>query len=878
MANTQTGAPTDGALPTFEAQPISSTGSTSYSVPDGNSGTIAAAGFDKITKTANEWGEQAARDEATTAGQVAGLDPSYRPDSSETLRGQAFRAAAVATYGNQLEAKVRQTTGQIWNDYIALPADQRDPAALTSTLDAARKSMLDPKTGDVFPQVQPHFEQAWSQYTQAYAKGATDDFDRRSLDAAGAAAIQNQNASAEKSLQLASIPNQDPAMIDREVAAFGKIVDDRVNGGQITAVQAERLKEAHLQQVNLTKALANFSGLPDADKAAALEKFRTDYGYQSLGGAPPAVAIANAIHMQESGGRANSPTSVDGAQGGWQITAPTFKQFAQPGERIDNAADNERVGRRMIAKYAADYANDPARVAVAYFSGPGNVSAPGSPTPWKGDLADGNGTTTSSYVAGVQRRMGQPNLAAGLTNSSFDWLNGKLGQQVAAIQSNAETAQRGALREIGAAQKQITSGYDLPDAAWSQLQSKYAASADPAVNAAFAQASQIRGMIQHFVGQPPAAVETQVANLEAGLAHGATPQQQQVVEAAQGFLTKYRSDIANNPVGRYARDFGARVPPIDASSPESLAASLAARAPIAEQAAKQYGLAQPVYLQPDERAAFKSIAAAGGPRMVQTAGAMMSALGQSGDAVLKEIQGDAPKFATAARLASWSGDPGFLADFAERQRLAADPTMSKALELPSRNASDTALKGVLGQSMASMPGMNAATRQAAIQVYELRALREGYDRSVSDSASTAALAKAAQQAAGATYQGDVQYGGVGAAPGAHGWLWNGSDRVLAPLNLRADRVGDAIGALTDADIKAMPEAPVYGDGRTAVPLRVLQGARYVSVGHGRYQVALGDPMGATPNFVVTPGGGRWTLDLNRVEPQLRQRMPPGSWK
>jgi hypothetical protein len=123
-------------------------------------------------------------------------------------------------------------------------------------------------------------------------------------------------------------------------------------------------------------------------------------------GAPVVSDIQHAIFNQESGSNPNSPTSTDGAVGQAQIMPATFKQYSQPGEDISNPADNAAVGKRIIAKYSADYGNDPARVAVAYFSGPGNVAPPGSPTPWKVDAKDGNGKATSSYVSDVLGRMG----------------------------------------------------------------------------------------------------------------------------------------------------------------------------------------------------------------------------------------------------------------------------------------------------------------------------------------------------------------------------------------------------------------------------------------------------------------------------------------
>lgn len=124
--------------------------------------------------------------------------------------------------------------------------------------------------------------------------------------------------------------------------------------------------------------------------------------------APEAIAprIADVIFSQESGSNLNAPTSVNGAVGGMQILPSTFQQYAQPGERIDNPQDNLTVGRRIIDDLTKRYNGDPARVAVAYFSGPGNVAPAGSETPWLRDVADGNGKTVSSYVGDIVKKMG----------------------------------------------------------------------------------------------------------------------------------------------------------------------------------------------------------------------------------------------------------------------------------------------------------------------------------------------------------------------------------------------------------------------------------------------------------------------------------------
>lgn len=120
---------------------------------------------------------------------------------------------------------------------------------------------------------------------------------------------------------------------------------------------------------------------------------------------PDTSAISNAILGQESGNSANAGISIDGAVGRAQIEPATFAQYAQPGESIDNDEDNIAVHKRIIDDLNKRANGDPARVAVGYFSGPGNIAPPDSPTPWKADHKDGNGKSVSSYVTDVMGRL-----------------------------------------------------------------------------------------------------------------------------------------------------------------------------------------------------------------------------------------------------------------------------------------------------------------------------------------------------------------------------------------------------------------------------------------------------------------------------------------
>lgn len=180
--------------------------------------------------------------------------------------------------------------------------------------------------------------------------------------------------------------------VDASVAAMrGVVPENDLN------IQATKSKKVVVDSViGGLKASGTKEGF---DRAEAL----TTRFYGSL---PKSTDIYNAIYGQESGGGRNTGTSVTGARGGMQIQPATFAQYAKPGENIDNPADNQAVGKRIIDDLSAKSGGDPARIAVGYFSGPGNIAPPGSPTPWKQDRADPTGKTVSSYVADVTKRMG----------------------------------------------------------------------------------------------------------------------------------------------------------------------------------------------------------------------------------------------------------------------------------------------------------------------------------------------------------------------------------------------------------------------------------------------------------------------------------------
>lgn len=208
-------------------------------------------------------------------------------------------------------------------------------------------------------------------------------------------------------------PQQPPQSQPQQPAPQPAAAAPAPSGGTVSAIASSVGAPSTVAQ-NVARAIGVDPGAPlnDAQQQRASGLLQ---GYATRQSGAGLQRLQSAIYGQESGSGANTQTSVTGARGGMQIEPDTFKRYASAGESIDNPADNKAVGDRILADYWKKYGGDPARAAVAYFSGPGNVAPAGSPTPWKNDKADPTGKTVSSYVNDVLRKMGVEQLRQGMS-------------------------------------------------------------------------------------------------------------------------------------------------------------------------------------------------------------------------------------------------------------------------------------------------------------------------------------------------------------------------------------------------------------------------------------------------------------------------------
>lgn len=120
--------------------------------------------------------------------------------------------------------------------------------------------------------------------------------------------------------------------------------------------------------------------------------------------------IYDAIGGQEWSGEGPAPKSIDGAVGPSQIRPETAERYGLDPDRLSDPAYAEYAKKAIINHISMlpNVQGDPARIAVGYFSGEGNIAPQDSDTPFLHDRPDGNGKMVSAYVSDVLKRMGLP--------------------------------------------------------------------------------------------------------------------------------------------------------------------------------------------------------------------------------------------------------------------------------------------------------------------------------------------------------------------------------------------------------------------------------------------------------------------------------------
>ncbi len=666
--------PGPGALPTFGADVNQVTRVARFPVMGGAQ--LGAAGaeqaqvFGRLSNELGSWGDAVAHDEGVRAGKVAGLDPNYRPDADESLKGIARRNAADAAYGNNLEANFRTDVTGAYNTWEAQPADKRTPATLAASL-AGIKADYD--KNHVFPELQAPFNAAAATLFDPLMRNAQAEQDARLQDQARASFLTNQISAKDTAMRIARLPASSDADITRAVAQHDASVDALAKQGAITAVQAVGLKRDFAQDVYLQRGKALFDNAPDDKKGPIADAWMQNYVSPASGDPAAArqflgrlsshpdrpgdvssmhpdlaVRLAGAIQEARASGLNVTLTS------GWRSRETAGSAYDANGFSLHDKGGAADVGG--IGAPGSPEAQKWADIAGKHgLYNPYGVDNPKEWNHWQlvpyviekrpdvqAAIAAAGGDQAKVWNAIAPVGGGAAaRIIPGLSAETASTLSNYMTSSLRTLHSQAEHTQKLALADIAGDQKAMESGFAVPDSEWATKRQEYAHSVDPAVASAFALTNTIRDLYAGFKGMPPDAVSAVATTMRAQFAAGATPLQQAIVEAVEKYANRLRTDVATDPLSRAVVD--GLTPPLralDPSSPQALKQSIDARTPTVAQVQQRYGVQTPFFARGEGAAFGEALARTGAPLGAAADPATLTAMSED-DGFRKALLGNA---------------------------------------------------------------------------------------------------------------------------------------------------------------------------------------------------------------------------------------------
>lgn len=320
--------------------------------------------------------------------------------------------------------------------------------------------------------------------------------------------------------------------------------------------------------------------------------------------------------------------------------------------------------------------------------------------------------------------------------------------------------------------------------------------------------------------------------------------------------------IDTDPAGYEIQRGRLKIEPIALDSAEAMDASLATRRDQMREISERYD--RPVqYFRPGEVTALTRAITENPEAFPEFAASVASVFGRDAGKVLAEIAPEAPTLAHAAGIMAATGDRTLANDLA--QAISAKNKGEWKVKMPSEARYMATAMPMLGTSLAYMDSTRASVLATAQLLLERDANLYGFDPAEvhkPESQAHASLQRALDRALGAQMVGGEKTGGVG--------LINYQPVVL-PTGMSETRAQRLMQNLSADDLAALP--PIGSANGVPIPPEQIRYAQLVTIGDGRYHVALGDPLGLDPRFVGGTDGELWVLDLKAVDE--RRRAQPG---
>ncbi|MGY3392930.1 hypothetical protein ACVWW6_005521 [Bradyrhizobium sp. USDA 3311] len=348
---------------------------------------------------------------------------------------------------------------------------------------------------------------------------------------------------------------------------------------------------------------------------------------------------------------------------------------------------------------------------------------------------------------------------------------------------------------------------------------------------------------------------------------GATAPDGEIIKFAEDQLDKQRKAINTDQLGYAAqkRLIGG-VAPVDfegfAASGDATALAAQFRDRTAQARAVASNLSRaPQFLRPEERDRLKEIVDKGGPQAMALAGAIVKGADSDAPAILREISTDAPLLAQAGNIIANGGSISAARDAFNAAKIKLET--GKDLPAVTPSIAGKAVRDTFGSAFALQGDDGGRIRATADAIAKTRIFSGSVDPKSSEAETI--YRRALQEAAGASFVGGVQYGGVtDYKPG----YWT-AYKVPVPAGLRADRFRDVVRSLRDDDLAALPVPPQTADGKSYKATDIA-GAVPIAV-RGGYRFAMGDPSSTDPQYIRGADGAPFVLPfsaLNAIAPRV----------
>lgn len=342
------------------------------------------------------------------------------------------------------------------------------------------------------------------------------------------------------------------------------------------------------------------------------------------------------------------------------------------------------------------------------------------------------------------------------------------------------------------------SGYDIPASELADLRKAAVGIEDG--DAIVSSTLQVLDMARMLRNEPIGAAEAKVKDLREQLGDKPSAIDIALVDTAEAMIAKARTSLATDLLG-HAERLGvvdATGNAADAKTAEDFSGLMQLRVAAADQAAKHFGV-DPRFFKPGEVAGLETMIMADPVQGAAIAAAIMQGSGDRAGEVLKEFGKTAPLLAGSGAILADGGDVRAAQDAIAGGGKNADGKAfafkDKGWQIRRQNADE-----VTGAALMFQPEDGARIAATAERIARKRIDDAGLDGASEEA--TEIHTRAINEAAGAVYDGDAQWGGFADYdPG----FWQSPQKVAIPNSIRADRFADVIEAIRPEDLKVQPQ-------------------------------------------------------------------------